>query len=177
MEEKLTPIERDKTISEAVENVGAYNDNEIEAINEVERVIPIVVENATPEPSVAMVQVVENKTVNSASHVIEPKSTSNKLGLVGFICLVLAYVFCLIGGGLVFWPIGTVLSAAGLFKKPRLWGILGISLSLMYIPIIMLLFSIIPAAFTAVISALGPIAGVLTALAPFLVLLLPFLLE
>lgn len=109
------------------------------------------------------------------------KKKSNPLGLSGFILIILSYLTMFVGGGLVFWPLGTIFCIIGIFKKPRLWAFIGLILALIYVPLILWLLSLVPVAFGLIGTLISTIAGAITSIAPFLLpillLLIPYFMD
>lgn len=108
------------------------------------------------QPQPAPVYHQPNYAQTSAPQPPAKEKQSNIMGMLGFICSILAYLLSFIGGQLLFWPLGLVFSCIGLFKKPRLWAISGLSLSVLYVVLFIFIFTVLA-------SIGGPIFGLLAA--------------
>lgn len=186
--DSLNSAEEHKEYLPFRELLPEYNpsDNESHKEEHIEVVIPevvpvemVVVEERRPSPPAPPTppSIQPQPIVNP----YQKKKKSNPLGLSGFILIILSYLTMFVGGGLVFWPIGTIFCIIGVFKKPRLLAVIGLILALIYVPLILWLLSLVPVAFGLIGTLISTIAGAITSIAPFLLpillLLIPYFMD
>lgn len=105
----------------------------------------------------------------------KPKPKKSAIGLWGFIFSLLAYLLTLIGGQLLFWPLGLAFSIIGLFKTPKTWAVIGLILSILYLLIVGTIILLAPAIIVAMAPVFIEVLGLLAAALPFLAIIIPAL--